>query len=154
MSLKLTLKNLFYITHMCVCVRAQDVIVDEWMRNTASGLLIVALNKTELNGNGKLQLTHEQKRSLTAELTLDLYATDFRWHIKKSKVIQAHQLNLAAATLHTLRHTHTHTHRLKRSQNQGSTYISFLWTGEANMTSLPPCPLWRETERNSGQPRK
>lgn len=41
----------------------QDVITDEWMRTTASGLLIVALNKTELNGNGMLQLTHAQKKS-------------------------------------------------------------------------------------------
>lgn len=35
------------------------------MRNTASGPLIVALNKTELNGNGSLQLTHTQKKSLS-----------------------------------------------------------------------------------------
>lgn len=31
--------------------------------------------------------------------------------------------------------------------SQGCTYISSLWTGEANMTSLPPCPLQRERER-------
>lgn len=37
----------------------------KWMRNTASGLLIVALNTTELNGNGRLQLTHTQKKSLS-----------------------------------------------------------------------------------------
>lgn len=35
------------------------------MRTTASGLLIVALNKTELNGNGMLQLTWTQKKSLS-----------------------------------------------------------------------------------------
>ncbi len=35
------------------------------MRNTASGLLIVALNKTELNGDGRLQLTHTQEKSLS-----------------------------------------------------------------------------------------
>lgn len=55
------------------------------MRNTASGLLIVAPNKTGLNGNGRLQLTHTGEETLTAELTLDFCATDFRWHIKNLK---------------------------------------------------------------------
>lgn len=74
------------------------------MRNTASGLLIVAPNKTGLNGNGRLQLTHTGEETLTAELTLDFCATDFRWRIKKSEVISALQLNLATLHTHTQRH--------------------------------------------------
>lgn len=136
--------NPFVCVCVCVCMRAcmQDVITGDSMRNTASGLLIVAPNKTELNGDGRLQLTHAQKKSLTAELTLDFYALtsagiqrNLKWFRHRSWTWQP--------CIHWGTNTHT---KMKRSQNQGSTYISFLWTGEANMTSLPPCPLWRERE--------
>ncbi len=62
-SEKLTLKTLSK-SPLCVCVCA-GCDGGMWMRNTASGLLIVALNKTELNGNGRLQLTHTQKKSFS-----------------------------------------------------------------------------------------
>lgn len=120
--------------------QGQDVIMNMWMRSAASGSLTAALNITELNGNGRLQLayTPEKRLSLWAHTRLLWYRLPLT--VKKNLKQFKYFREIWQPCMHWSTYKGTH--------------ISFLWTGEANRTFLHPCPLCRETKRNSGQLRK
>lgn len=79
------------LNHSCKCVRVfgqgQDVIMNMWKRSAASGSLTAALNITELNGNGRLQLAHTQEKrpSLWAHTRLLWYGLPLMFKKKNLK---------------------------------------------------------------------
>lgn len=119
------------------------------MRSAASGSLIVALNETELNGDGRLQLSHTQKEeSLAVELTLDSRAAVFRSGIRNLMWFGALQLNLASSR------TRRHERWRKRESEIGGRHLHFFsvnwWSKHDFPTPMSPVERDREAWRERG----